>query len=256
MKPHIRKLITGILLLSSCSIREERADCPCLLDLDLSGFAAYDDRATLSFWEGPNAGIDEGATERHYVRNVSKDIFDVSIWCSVSGGMFSGRRLTVPQGSQPDSLRLFRTRLDCRGETCSQTAGPSRQFARITLQVSMEPGTHYPYSFYVESDYCGIDLRDLSPIAGDLVFPVLQTGEDRFVFNLLRHGPDTKVQIGIYDGRERTDTFPLFKWLQEAGYDWEAPDLDEVTVYLDYVHRKIRIIISNWLDGGVLDIDI
>lgn len=249
-------MIIGILLLMSCSVREDRSACPCRLELDLAEFAACSPRASVAFWEGPNARLEDVVTDSSFVRSVTKDRFDASVWCNVSAGQLSGSRLTMPQGVMPDSLRAFRTRLDCLGETCTETAVPHRQYARITLKVSMEPGTHYPYVFYAESDYCGIDLRDLSPIRGGLVFPLRQTEEDTFVFDLLRHGPDTRVRIGIYDEAERASDLPLSEWMQAAGYDWEAPDLADMTIYLDYVHQKVRIIISNWLGGDVVEADI
>ena len=256
MKPHISTLLIGLLLLSSCSVREDRTACPCRLELDLSLFAVPAPSVTVAFWEGVNACLQDVTTDSSFVRSVFKDSFDASVWCHVSSGRLSGSRLTVPQGARPDSLLAFRSLLDCRGETSREIAMPHRQYARITMKVCMEPGTHYPYDFYVETDYCGIDLRDLSPVRGDLVFPVRQKDEDTFVFDLLRHGPDTKVRIGIYDETERADELPLHEWMRAAGYDWEAEDLEDMTIELDYAHQKIRIIISNWLEGDVLDISI
>ena len=256
MKTHTRILLIGILLLSSCTVREDRALCPCRLEVDLSGFAVFGRHASVAFWEGTNARLEDAYTDSSFVRAVIKDAFDASVWCNVSEGRISGSRLIALSGAQPDSLRAFKSWLDCTGETCTETAVPHRQFARITLKVCMEPGTHYPYVFYVESDYNGLDLRDFSPVRGNLVFPVRQTEEDTFVFNLLRHGPDTMVRIGIYDETERADELPLHEWMRAAGYDWDAPDLEDITLYLDYVHQKIRIIVSNWQEGEVIEADI
>lgn len=253
MKPHTCKLLTGILLLSSCTIREDRTACPCRLELDLSGFAPISSQVSVAFWEGANTRMEDAGTAELFVRTLAKDTFDASVWCNVREGMLSGSRLVIPQGAQPDSLQVFRTRLSCTGETCTATAVPHRQHARITMKVRMEAGIRYPYDFYAETDYCGIDLRDLSPIRGDLVFPIRQTEEDTYVFDLLRHGPDTQVRIAVHDKTEQIDELPLYEWLRTVGYDWEAPDLEDLTLYLDYVDHTIRIIISNWHEGEVVD---
>lgn len=256
MKPHICILLIGLLLPASCSVREDRTACPCQLEIDISEFAACGHFASVAFWEGPNACREEARTDSRFIRSVQKDVFDASVWWGARADRLSGSRLIVPQGAQPDSLQAFRTRLDCLGETCTAVAVPHRQHARVTLKVQTEPDTRYPYVFYAESDYCGIDLRDLSPVRGGLVYPLRQTAEDTFVFDLLRQGADTKVVIGIYDEKQRADELPLWDWMRAADYDWEATDLEDMTIYLDYVRQKVRIVISSWHEGEVVEADI
>lgn len=249
MRPHPRTWLAGILLLSSCSVREDRAGCPCRLELDLSGFAT---RVSVALWEGPDSCMAQA--DGRFIRSVSKGIFDVSAWSGA--GRLSGSRLTVPPGGRPDSLRVFRTRLDCTGETCTAVAVPRRQFARIVLKVVRDPGSSYPYSFHAESSYCGLDLRDLRPVRGRLAFPIRRTDEDTFAFDLLRQGPDTDVRIGVYEDAGRIDELPLHEWLRKAGYDWEAEDLSDMTICIDYAHRRFRLLIDGWLEGDIVVADI
>ena len=167
-------ILAGILTLLSCSIREEREHCPCRLDMDLTAFSPYGRKALVALWDGLDASQEEVPVRDTLHRHVAKGIVGTSVWSGQREGQLSGSRLIVPAGSQPDSLQAFRAEVDCRGETAWVTAVPHKQYARVTLRVDIGPDTHYPYQFYVESDCCGIDLADLAPVPGELVFPVRQ----------------------------------------------------------------------------------
>lgn len=242
-------ILAGILTLLSCSIREEREHCPCRLDMDLTAFSPYGRKALVALWDGLDASQEEVPVRDTLHRHVAKGIVGTSVWSGQREGQLSGSRLIVPAGSQPDSLQAFRAEVDCRGETAWVTAVPHKQYARVTLRVDIGPDTHYPYQFYVESDCCGIDLADLAPVPGELVFPVRQVADNLFRFDLLRHHPDTEVRIAIYDEKERADYLPLGQWMRKAGYDWEAEDLADILFDIDYVHQRLRIIIGNWEEG-------
>lgn len=253
MKQLICLLSFGLLLTSACSVREDRSGCPCRLELDLQTFSGFADRVTVSVWEGTAAGQETVRTDSIHVRALPKGVFEVSVWTGADAGRIDGTRLVLPPDGRPDSLRLFRTRLDCRREVCREQAEPFRQFARIRLEIETEPGTAFPYRLRVESDYCGLDLRDLRPIPGGHTFALPQLGEGHYVFDLLRHGADTRVRLSVWEEREHIAFLPLNEWLRAAGYDWEAPDLAPVRLTLDYGRSIVRIHMEGWQEGEAVE---
>ena len=253
MKQLICLLSFGLLLTSACSVREDRSDCPCQLELDLQAFSGFADRVTVSVWEGTAASQETVRTDSIYMRALPKGVFDASVWTGADAGRIDGTRLVLPPDGRPDSLRLFRTRLDCRREVCRERVEPFRQFARIRLEIETEPGTAFPYRLRVESDYCGLDLRDLRPIPGGHTFALPQLGASHYVFDLLRHDPDTGVRIGIWDGATRLSSLPLAEWLQAVGYNWESPDLAPVRLALDYGRSIVRIHMEGWQEGEAVE---
>lgn len=253
MKFFLSQLLTGFFLFPACSIREDRSSCPCRLELDLQAFAAFSPNVTVVIWEGPSAGRDTPGTDKPFIRELSKGFFDASVWTGAKSGSLTGSRLELPMEVPPDSLRLHRIRLDCRGETCRIRANPFRQYARITLNVVMKAGETYPCRIRVESDYQGLDLRDLHPIPGRHAFSVNSQEEGHFIFDLLRHGTDTNIRLEVWKEEALIASLPFAEWLRAVGYDWEALDLIPVNLSLDYEHRTIRVSIAGWEEGNVIE---
>ena len=256
MKSFSATILTVILVAAACSVQEERAGCPCRLEIDMMLFSEYTTRATVAVWNGADAWQETAPVSETYVRNVKKGEILSSVWSGRQEGQLSGTRLVMPPRAEPDSLRIFHAWLDCQEETCRIKAVPHKQFCRVTLRVIRDKETPYPYQFYVESDCCGMDLQDLSPVTGDHVFPVREQTDGIFAFTLLRHRPASDIVLAIYDEKERVDTLPLGDWMREAGYDWEAEDLSDITFTLDYARQRVGIVLSDWREGRILQLEL
>lgn len=256
MKSFAATILTVILVLEACSVWEERAGCPCRLEIDMTSFSKYTARTNVAVWNGTDAWQETAPVSETYVRNVKKGEILSSVWSGRREGQISRTRLVMPPRAEPDSLRIFNARLDCQDETCRVKAVPHKQFCRVTIRVIREKGTPYPYLFYVESDCCGMDLQDLSPVTGDHVFPVREQPDGIFAFTLLRHRQASDIVLAIYDERERADTLPLGDWMREAGYDWEAEDLSDIAFTVDYARQRVGIVLSDWRKGQILEMEI
>ena len=222
----------------------------------MNRFSEFTAHATVAVWNGADAWQETVPVSEAYVRNVKKGGILSSVWSGRREGQLSGTRLVIPPRAEPDSLRVFSTWLDCQDETCRIEAVPHKQFCRVTLRVIRDVGTPYPYQFYVESDCCGMDLQDLSPVTGDHVFPIREQPDGTFAFTLLRHRQASDIVLAIYDERERADTLPLGDWMREAGYDWEAEDLSDITFTVDYARQRVGIVLSDWREGQILQLEL
>ncbi|MBR1407132.1 MAG: hypothetical protein IJ578_09420 [Bacteroidales bacterium] len=253
MKSYSAILLTVCLLTVSCSIREERAGCPCRLEANLDRFARHARQVSIAVWDGPQTWQETVPAKGTYTREVTKGILFLSAWSGQRAGRLSGSQLSMPPRAEPDSLQVYTARLDCQNEVTRVETLPHKQFCHVTLRVVRDPDVPYPYQFYVESGCCGIDLRDLSPVAGEHIFPVRETGDGVFGFNLLRHSPGADIALAIYDQTKRADALPIGDWMREIGYDWLAEDLADVTFDVDYARQRVRISLADWGPGAVVE---
>ncbi|MBO6082803.1 MAG: hypothetical protein J6P46_07255 [Bacteroidales bacterium] len=251
-----RKYLTVLAVwLASCSVLEERAGCPCRLAIDLSAYAPFGRYAEVAVWNGPDAFQETAPAAADWSRDITKGEVLASAWTGQRDGHLSGTQFIVPQGKEPDSLRVWSQWLDCRDEICRVKALPHKQYARVTIRFA-GADLPWPYQLYVESDCCGIDLEDLSPLAGDRIFPVGQAADGSFRFDLLRHHAGTTVSLGLYEDTERADVLPLSEWMRKSGYDWEAEDLADIAFAIDYARSRVLIEIAGWAAGDSLEIDL
>ena len=62
--------------------------------------------------------------------------------------------------------------------------------------------------------------------------------------------------LEIDEGAGSVKAFALGQYMAASGYDWDAPDLDDVTVILDYALTELRLVISGWESVYRYDIEI
>ena len=105
----------------------------------------------------------------------------------------------------------------------------------------------------MESECCGIDLRDLSPLSGEHIFPVREAPDGHMGFNLLRHDPGADIALAIYDRTQRADVLPIGDWMREIGYDWEEEDLKDITLDIDYARQRVWIALAGWEPGTIVE---
>ena len=253
MKATSSILLMAVLLTASCSIREERAGCPCRLEIGLDPFSPLARQVSVGVWDGPDRWQETVPASGTYVREITKGIFTVSTWSGQRSGRLSGSQFSVPPRAEPDSLHVFTTTLDCQDEVCRITATPHKQYCHVTLRLVREKDVPYPYQLYVESECCGIDLRDLSPLSGEHIFPVREAPDGHMGFNLLRHNPGADIALAIYDRTQRADVLPIGDWIREIGYDWEEEDLKDITLDIDYARQRVWIALAGWEPGTIVE---
>ena len=246
----------------ACSIKEDRTDCPCLLEIRLTG--GEEDRSILSFRSEREEFTDtlrcrSGAASFEYT--VRKGFPELAIWSGQKACVRAGNRFEIPYGSEMDALYAWSGRVDATGESALCLASLHRQFAYVHLTVAFQDGESSPYLLTVRGDVSGMDLMTLEPLEGDFsvsFMPVIGAYHRICV-------PRQKDDSLLLEFHERDDTrtggaplgaFNLGEAIGRAGYDWKAADLEDIYVDVDYVTAGIEVSVSLWDEGDDYNITI
>ena len=163
----------------ACSVKEDRTDCPCFLEIRLSG--GEEDRSILSFRGERESFTDTlqsvgGSTTFDY--SVRKGFPELSVWSGQKGCVRTGNVLEIPLGREMDAVYAWSGKIDATGENAVCDAILHRQFAYVHLTVAFQDGESSPYLLRIRGSVAGVDLRTLKPVDGDFsvsFMPVIGT---------------------------------------------------------------------------------
>ena len=265
--------MAGMLLLSSCSVKEDRSGCPCWMTVEMpeqvghdGGRLDNDDCVVLRL--RVNSDEDEVGYSYQVTEAVKPDVgaleYEVprgSVGVSVIGmpdrvghdGIvgYDGDEIRIPVGEQMDSLygffRMFYTR--CESVLCDVEL--HKEFCTVSFTLGDE-GYSSPYDIEVWGNVAGVSAWDLMPVKGDFRYaPVQKNG----VYQVrVPRQEDNSLEMVMLDDDDIVDSLPLGEYIARSGYDWTADDLADVNVALDLEMQQVMITVSGWDGVVVMDI--
>jgi len=240
------------LLWPSCSVKEARQDCPCLVEVDLQPFSEVTGVASLDLngYRMERQLRDEDSLTVQRLLPAG-DRFSIRVWSGVSRMRRDGTLLKVEEGTDCDSLFLFWTALPGRQEQTRVQAWPRKQFASVLLKVFPDEDQPAPSRYTVRSNYASIDLNEGRPVPGRLRIP-LAAGAAEHRFCLPRQARDGQLLLEADDGAGNHFAYPLGEWILAAGYDWTAPDLADIVVGADFMQGKFEVTVLEWEPGDMM----
>lgn len=239
-----------LLLPASCSVREDRGECPCWLEV----FCAGCPEDGLFF----SADAPDGRTsDWHFVRTDFSPSATVTVarrrqvWCSWADGHgieVDGRIYRIDAGRQCDSLYSWHGGKDCRCESQKDTIVLHKQFCTVFLTLSNPGKGDYPFEIEVRGNSAGLDLISGIAVDGRFRFrPRIE--QDRCSFRLPRQCPGSELTLAFYRDGEFLSAADLGNAMLESGYDWEDIDLEDVRLDIQYSRLTGVIKIEDWEDG-------
>ena len=250
------RLLIGLfaVLGASCSVKEARQDCPCRLELDLSAFGEVARQVSLDLdGEAMERSLRSGDSLTIHTLLKARDRINVRVWSGVSRMKPDGNVLRVKAGEDSDSLFLFCGDYPGRVERAYVQAVPHKQFATVTLQlVSRTEGDPSAIRYTVRGEYGCIDLNLGTPVLGALNIPLPQN-LDQCCFRLPRQKAGGLLVLEANDGKGNRENYSLGQWILDAGYDWNAQDLDDILVAADFVEGEFTVTVNPWIPGDALD---
>ena len=248
-----------VMTAASCTVIEDRQPCPCFLTVGLDHLEEIQDGASrggayASIWnpapvKGENVKI-KGSSFLEF--EVPKGDAVFSLVTGINGMKVDGNTLTIPAGSQCDSLYGFVANLDCNGETQAVEPVMHKNFATVRMTMSCDPGETYTYSLRVRGSWAGIDLRDLSPVRGEFEYIPAGKGEQGNVFSarVPRQGDDS-LQLDIMRPDGTLRTVDLGTMIAQEGFSWMVADLGDLFLDIDHDAVVTGIRIIPWTDEPV-----
>ena len=222
--------IAGLVALVSCSVKEDRSDCPCWITVTAR------ETTSLSAWYGSQIILDNhyGGLVDH---TVPRGIVDIV----ASEGSF-----TVPEGQQMSELFAQLQHLDTDGEFASTEIELKKQFATVSIDFKDEDDGRTGYDLLVTGTVSGADTHTLAPVEGRFRYvPNPITDGRGYAFRAPRQ-KDESLTLQLLADDDTVDTIPLGELIRKAGFDWTRESLGDVSILCDIPARTFTISIMEW----------
>lgn len=224
---------------------EDRLSCPCYLTVELPGNyenlyinVSSDDELIYE------ADITDEASA--HIISVPRGTLRLSVWGSdLTCESFRDGGLTIPEGTECPPVYFVVDELDTYDDSVRYSPVLYKHFCALT--VIMEAPGGQALGATVRGDVCGFGPNGL-PIPGNFHF--LSLGESlssscrEYSVRVPRQVDPTLTMT--VDSAGGTMTFPIGLYLEEAGYDWDEPDLRDVTLEIDSRNASVTVQTDQW----------
>ena len=234
------RILIPFLLLPSCSIKEDRTACPCALTLELTALPVS---PVVLGVAGEGYSFTEVIhADTVLVVPVPKGDLAVS---AVGGALPEGDgSVRIPEGEEAPPMYLFHADVSTLAEQVVLPVLLHKQFCTLELIFRGPPGYGPPFEVVVEGFYGGWQ-PDGSPAPGPFSRRILPGADGCASLRLPRQG-DESLLMHIVFSDSIVRTFALGSYISASGYDWSAPDLDDLTLNVDISLTSVTISTDLW----------
>ena len=241
----------------SCSVFEDRTDCPCYLVVD---YAVVNNDSTRPTREGRVHSLlyNPDCSENITHMSVSCPAYD-TLACKKGDALFSAiyspgtvplksleRVVRYSSGNQVDSIYGCHESLLLVGEREEVKVSLHKQFSTVKLIIKDSDTIVRQADVTAVGNTCGYDLADFSPVKGDYRYAVPDDGSSERSFRIPRQA-DYSLVLHIANQASGLDAdFPLGQYLADIGYDFDVPDLSDFEIELDISYMTFTIKINDW----------
>lgn len=262
-------------VLASCSVKEDRSSCPCILRLDVSDGERFQEKEFMLQIASVNSAVEVRGNvsvydfPKGYDILVSKGLKSVSALLGHAGCRLSGTRLTAGEGKYFEPVFFYNGLVPCLEETASDTVRLHKEFAGLIVEFVDFENRKFNLDLYVVSPVNGFDIQRARPLKGEMKarlisdkdkasyeawmpfsdIDTLGRSNQLFRFLVPRQNDGTLVLEILRKSGEILDTLPIGQMLMDVGYNWENKDLDDAIIRIDSSKSEINIVISDWETG-------
>ena len=263
----------GLLLLSSCRslVLEDRTACPSFLYFNVTNSILFEDfqNVFVSAFSYPDKTFMSCDT------TVLSNIQDKSFYLEVKksdavvghGAMGfeelilkDGSKWVVDEGSNYAPLYRFDYKAPARSESAVIPVEMVKDHSKVTVEFvnidsfTTSSGT-FPFYIVIKGNTCGVDGFDGKPIRGDYVY---EPEEEKVgVFNFIVPRQFDRALImelyakpGEYIEEGLIRTFALWDFFKEYGMSWDAKNLADLYVKIDFVESHYEVKVMPWEKGA------
>lgn len=239
--------------LAGCTVKEDRAECPCRLSVLIVD--EREEKGPLTFAiSGGQTILEErfsgGAAQLQDDFEIPRGMWQSYVYSGLSTGRLQGAVARIPEGMPSDPLYAGAAVLDATGEELSSRLGLHKQYAAVTLDLREFVASPEGVELVAEGNVNGLDLALLAPVEGRFECALEAVGDRVYRF-LAPRQRDNSLALQIRLPREPAYSFPLGVAMAEAGFDWTAPDLKDMTLVMSLTQLEFGIDVRAWEEVGV-----
>ena len=241
-------ILVPLLLLSACSVKEDRDACPCNLFLGIKDLPVSP--VVVEVTDGDFAFTRLVHADTVLAVEVPKGELTVSV---VGGALADpGGGVRIPPGEEAPPLYLFHAVVPADSEEVFFPVRLLKQFCTLELLFKGPSGYGPPFEVEVTGNVGGWN-RDGSPAEGAFSKRLLPGSDGRAVLRLPRQGDDSLLMHIVFSDRV-IRTFALGTYISESGYDWTAPELEDLTLKVDISLTAVTISGDRWTATEEIDL--
>lgn len=241
---------------ASCSVKENRTECPCFLTLDLGSVGAAglmeqglkDLRILLVSGSGFSAEEDFRLEDEVKVYNVAVPKSDVEVMALCSGGGECSVEdgFVIVKGEECPVVHMFAESFVADAGEMRRTVVLHRNFCRLSVRMKTSfNALPRPFTITVEGNVCGYRL-DGTPAGGAFNCTSAPSVAGECSIRIPRQN-DASLRLVIeFLDSDEVRSFPVGEYILESGYDWTAPDLEDISVEMDFSRSGLTFSISKW----------
>ncbi|MBR4978845.1 MAG: hypothetical protein IKY95_07870 [Bacteroidales bacterium] len=243
-----------VLVMGAGCIKEDRSECPCRLfldftDVDTSSIASADILMTSE--EGFEfVDVVESGYFADYMIKVPSHQISLQVLAGAGHCLSSDMSVVIPYGEECPKLFRHDSVINADSEVVKERIRLRKNHCVLTVQV--EAGEDYPFKLTVKGRVDGYG-SNLKPTVGDFSCRAVPDDSGQCVVVIPRQ-LDSSLALEVDDGTGSVKTFAVGESIVAGGYDWEAEDLDDVTVTLDYSLTEIALEIIEWTEESVHEV--
>ena len=267
MHGRVRRLTgyaAGVLLLAfplaACSVKEDRAPCPCYLVLDMDGMAHNPDypQGLVTIMSGQVISQERITLSDHegtgYEKAVPRRLVDASCAAGHEDLWWHTDTLYAATGLEWGPVMLACAQVDCNDDLRHVRMDFRKEHCRVTFMlVGVTDADSYPFDLRVRANSCGVRMRDRRPVDGRYTV-YARRGNTAFFHTTLPRQSESEIALDLLmhsDTHEYTPddlvvTLDMGRMLRDQGYDWTRDDLEDVYVTVDVVKATATISIQPW----------
>ncbi len=238
-------VLLGVVL-SGC-VKERRGFCPCRLLLDLSSLDTSVISSVRINIVGPEGYIfdsyaDSTAFQDDFLVRVPKGECRLNVYAGDLGMAEPQTGLHIPMGTECPPVYMQSAFLATDCELLIRQVELRKNYCRLSVYV--EDAEHFPFSLVVKGTVSGYDESG-TPANGEFFYGIDSVAGVDWVLSVPRQVDDSML-LEVRDGTGVLKTFALGKYICASGYDWNAADLQDITVGIDYTRTKLTVSIRGW----------
>lgn len=239
MANRIAVLACGILLLSSCSVREDRGACPCTLHIALRDIPGP---VTVQLVLESGTITLQAARDTVFSLQVPRGQLRLLASCGATPG--ADEALIIPPGYDCPPVFMYSGWVNTDFEETKIEPRLRKHFCTLSLRMDGPSGWGEPYWTRVRGRAGGLDW-DGTPVEGEFSCR-LDAGMS---VRLPRQQAGGELWLDIVTPGGTARSFALGNYMEEEGYDWMAQDLEDLSLTMQLSLTEIILGSSLWQEN-------
>lgn len=256
-------ITAAALSIVSCSVKEDRDVCPAYLTVRSDGHVGEDGfTADIRYVVTPTFGgdprqddgtLEEFTSEGRTFRVPRKKTVNVEVYTGLSDMTITDTLLRITPGKPCDAFLCGTGSAWLPADLGDMPLPLNRNYAAVTATVVGDVYYPYPYAFVVKGGVDGFVIPGLRPHRGTFEHRALLGVGDCFRSRVPRQlDSSLQVELRTIDTDELVTVIPLGALVAERGYDWDAADLEDIELELDFARALVTIYVNDWVIRSTL----